>query len=463
MKSLIWTFIFMLVSIPAWAAKPPVITTTSCPQGQATVVYGGCTVQGKWGTKPYTFSVFSGSLPTSLSLNASTGAITGTPTVVGTFSFVIRLTDSNGSPKTYNQQLYIKILATPVPPANPVVITTSTPLPAGLVSSAYTTTVQASGGSGTYTFTVPVGTLPAGLTINSSSGAITGTPTAPGTSSFTVKATDTSTVPSSAQQNYYIAISNPSPAPTYLFQDDFESGNLAAWTYSQGETIQSTIKHAGTYAAQAHYVVCGDSTNPACGASHQDEDLFMDKVVDTTGIPEVHVRGYFYIKSPEAGATTHAAKKLFYFMSDPGGTPTIGWSQGIGVWDLNPGTGPLNMSWFLQNGAIGGNSFNIDCGSTNPPTPITGLGCNLQYNTWYSLEERITYNTLAGPTWNGQVQIWINGTSVLNITGWSLNRDSGLPLKFFGIGFQVDRTNYLPVDEYRYWDDIKIGTSYIGP
>jgi hypothetical protein len=52
------------------------------------------TVQG--GTSPYTFAVTSGALPTSTTLNSSSGVISGTPTVAGTFTFTITVTDSLG-------------------------------------------------------------------------------------------------------------------------------------------------------------------------------------------------------------------------------------------------------------------------------------------------------------------------------------------------------------------------------
>src|SRR6202007_2451428 len=68
----------------------------------------------------------------------------------------------------------------------------SLPCPAttkGDVSSAFNSQVTASGGSGSYIYSV-VGTLPAGLSLNTSTGAITGTPAASGT--FNIKVTDAS-------------------------------------------------------------------------------------------------------------------------------------------------------------------------------------------------------------------------------------------------------------------------------
>lgn len=71
----------------------------------------------------------------------------------------------------------------------PLFVTTST-LPGGTVGVPYTTQqLTATGGTNSYTWSIASGTLPAGLTL-SSAGAITGTPTAAGTSAFVVSATD---------------------------------------------------------------------------------------------------------------------------------------------------------------------------------------------------------------------------------------------------------------------------------
>jgi hypothetical protein len=55
-------------------------------------------VAGSGGTGPYTFAVSSGALPTGLTLNPATGAITGVPLQAGLFSFTIRATDAGGCP-----------------------------------------------------------------------------------------------------------------------------------------------------------------------------------------------------------------------------------------------------------------------------------------------------------------------------------------------------------------------------
>jgi choice-of-anchor A domain-containing protein len=134
---------------------------------------GAMTVTG--GSAPYTFSV-SGTLPAGLSLNALTGAVTGTPTASGSFS--IKVTDKNGI--TATGTCAITIVAGPSLSCSSV---TSGEVGVAFNSGAMTVT----GGSAPYTFSVS-GTLPAGLSLNASTGAVTGTPTAAG--SFSIKVTD---------------------------------------------------------------------------------------------------------------------------------------------------------------------------------------------------------------------------------------------------------------------------------
>ena len=112
--------------------------------------------------------MLSGSLPTGLSLNPGNGAITGTPTAGGTFNFTIQATDAQPNTGTRAYTVNIGTNSLTVNPAS---------LPNGTQGVAYSQTVSASGGTGPYTYAVSAGALPAGLSLNANSGAITGTPT----------------------------------------------------------------------------------------------------------------------------------------------------------------------------------------------------------------------------------------------------------------------------------------------
>lgn len=76
------------------AAPTLVITTTVCPDATVGVAYS-CQVAVTGGTAPYTYAVTTGTLPAGLSLDGSTGLISGTPTTSGTSTFTVTVTDSS--------------------------------------------------------------------------------------------------------------------------------------------------------------------------------------------------------------------------------------------------------------------------------------------------------------------------------------------------------------------------------
>src|SRR4030095_9341396 len=155
------------------------VKPATLPNGTVGVAYSQ-TVSATGGTGSYTFSVSAGSLPAGLSLNAATGAITGTPTTAATSNFTITATDGLGATGARAYSVTI----------NPAITVNPATLPNGTVGVAYSQTVSATGGTGSYTFSVSAGSLPAGLSLNAATGAITGTPTAVATSNFTITATD---------------------------------------------------------------------------------------------------------------------------------------------------------------------------------------------------------------------------------------------------------------------------------
>ncbi|MGB9456253.1 MAG: Ig domain-containing protein [Bryobacteraceae bacterium] len=163
---------------------------------------------GGYGTGTYAFSLASGALPSSVTLSAG-GALSGTPTAAGTFTFTVQVTSTLSSstaslpPLTATQSFTVVI-------ANALTISTAS-LPGGMVGTAYSQHLSATGGSTPYQWTVASGALPAGITLDATSGALSGTPTAPGSFTVTIRVTDARQ--QTATQLFTIAVAVP-PAPS---------------------------------------------------------------------------------------------------------------------------------------------------------------------------------------------------------------------------------------------------------
>lgn len=157
---------------------PLAVTTASLPTGRVDLAYS-VTLEAAGGDGSYTWDVTSGSLPAGLSLNASTGEISGTPTAPGSSSFTVQVT--SGDQLTASRQLTIDVYD--------VLTVTTSLLPTGTANAPYSQSLAANGGDGAYTWTIAAGALPDGLSLDASSGAITGAPTTEGLYDFTVQVT----------------------------------------------------------------------------------------------------------------------------------------------------------------------------------------------------------------------------------------------------------------------------------
>src|SRR3989338_1408513 len=159
-------------------APPPTIATTNLPVAEVSSPYSQ-TLQALGGTTPYTWSVISGNLPTGLTLNSSTGEISGIPTDSYDYNFTVQVADANS--KMATQALSISV--------NPPVITTAAFLSANIGES-YSQILEVAGGVAPYNWSLFRGNLPSGLNLNGSTGVISGIPTAAGVYAFIVKVQD---------------------------------------------------------------------------------------------------------------------------------------------------------------------------------------------------------------------------------------------------------------------------------
>ncbi len=208
----------LLIDISTFLAPPVTVTNSSLPAGIINQQYQAqLTASG--GLPPYTWNITSGSLPPGVSLNQNTGAIAGTPSTTGTFQFTAQATDSQNNPGS--AQLSITI--------NTGTLTVTTmQLPAGTQTVPYQATLGAAGGMPPYTWSIISGMLPSGLSLDSNTGVIFGTPTVGGPSNFMVQVTDSAEQTATAPLQLVIdaQLTNSAFSGYYAFSlSGFQNGN----------------------------------------------------------------------------------------------------------------------------------------------------------------------------------------------------------------------------------------------
>jgi hypothetical protein len=168
------------IGCPVITINPPVLPAVTQYNAMTPVTFSAV-----GGRSPYVWSA--ASVPAGLVFNSATATLSGTATVVpGTYNVVVNLTDKSGCPATKTYALVV---------SPPSITISPTILPQGTVGTPYTqaltaTIVGSAVPAQTWTWSTESGSLPAGLTLNSSTGVISGTPLAAASTAFTVRATN---------------------------------------------------------------------------------------------------------------------------------------------------------------------------------------------------------------------------------------------------------------------------------
>lgn len=364
---------FSITIIPQLA----ITTTSPLPNGITNTSYTGVTLASTGGSGAVVWSLTGGTtLPANLSLNPSTGAITGTPTTAGTFSFTVQAADS-GTP----QQKVTKVFSITI--LQQLVITTSAALRTGSVTTPYSVTLASSGGTGAVTWALASGsTLPGGLTLTSV-GVLAGTPTTAGTFNFSITATDSGVPPQTATVAFTLtitpklAITTPSqPSGTlgtaYSATVQTNNGGIAPYTWSwiaqAGSSlppglsiapgtgvISGTPTSAGTFNVTASVADSSTPTAQTASANFTISIATAPLSVATTGLPN-GVLGQAY-----TGAVLQSA----------GGNPPVTWSISAGAlptWaTLTASTGAITGT----PNATGTTNFTVKATDSTTPTAQT--------------------------------------------------------------------------------------------
>lgn len=330
----------------AAAGVQPEITTISLPTWQ--VGRNSSYTMTASGTTPITWTK-SGNLPTGMTFS-SAGVLSGTPTTAGQTRFSVTATNNYGSD---TRSIILNVTQTGTRPS-----ITTTSLPAGQVGQAYSQTLAASG-TAPITWTRTSGTLPTGLSL-SSAGVISGTPTAGGSFTFTVRASNSLgndsksftvsiTVPTTPGDDVnltgyagYALTYQLTPAGTWTRT----SGSLpSGMSLSRSGLLSGRPSRAGSYSAT---LSCATTTSSAKSKSSKNTK---------SGIVTVKVN--FTINAKPIKPTIKTS-------SLPAGVVGTAYSQPIAV----TGTAPVTLT---VTGLPAGLSFNSSTGyiTGTPTTPGT--------------------------------------------------------------------------------------------
>ncbi|HUB66305.1 MAG TPA: putative Ig domain-containing protein [Candidatus Methylacidiphilales bacterium] len=213
---------------------PPTITTGSpLPSGGVGTAYNQ-TLAASGGTTPYTWSLSSGSLPVGLSLSTS-GAIGGTPTTAGTATFTVQVADANQATATQTFSLTIQ----PPPP----IITSATGATA-VDGTSYSYQITATNNPTSF----GASGLPAGLSVNTSTGLISGTPSASGDFNVTISATGSggTTTATLSMAVYASPLPFPNPLPPTALIPPLSSYTVPGYlTVSASSEYWNLAQHYG--------------------------------------------------------------------------------------------------------------------------------------------------------------------------------------------------------------------------
>ena len=167
------------------ATSVQIVSSSTLPKGQTSKTYTSYQLEACGGTAPYTWTDPNSDVPLGLTLGSS-GLITGTPTKAGTHTFLIRAKDSASSPRSDSK--YFTLVVAP----SALAIATASSLASATECTAYSTTLSATGGTGSYSWKFASATQKPSWLSLSSLGVLSGTPTTPTSTpySFTIELSD---------------------------------------------------------------------------------------------------------------------------------------------------------------------------------------------------------------------------------------------------------------------------------
>lgn len=409
------------------------ITTTSLKpwtQGVNYSIAPAQSIAASGGTAPYSFTLVGGGLPTGMSLSAP-GVLSGVPGASGSFSFTVQASDSLAQTTTQTFELVIN------PP--PSILTSSLPL--GVVGVAYLQTVRSTGGTLPNTWSISTGSLPGGLTFNTGTGIISGTPTAPGNYPVTFTLTDSTGASISRamaiQINSILDITNPTSGagspPDALFGTDY----VYTFVGTGGTSPYSWSVIAGS-------LPLGLSLNPFTGALTGSPlatgtfafSLQLQDTIATTVVKNFQIK----VSQPLSIATSSLSD---WTQGSPGYSQTIAATGGDGSaysWSISAGALPDGLTLNQASGLVTGTPSVVTAPANSNFTVTVSSGSLTAFKNlsiFINAPLQITTTSLGNGVLNA---LYLNGQLLL--TGgkgpylWSMNAGAlpaGLVLSSSGL------------------------------
>ncbi len=262
------------------------------------------TLAADGGKPPYAWTILSGTLPAGLTL-ASNGVIQGTATTSGSFSFTVKVTDSSGQTATAPESISVR----------PALSITTVSLPNVDVERQYSQSLNAIGGTAPVSWSVVSGNLPAGISLDPSSGSISGWPTAAGSQTFTVRVTDAFQISADAtltlMVNSALTISTTSLSDGETGLDYNQTLAASSGTPPYNWTIVSGALPPGLMLNSATGVVQGTPTTP--GLSQ-----FVAMVGDSAGRLATGLVSINVVPPLASGNPQFGVQQLLQISADPG-------------------------------------------------------------------------------------------------------------------------------------------------
>jgi hypothetical protein len=409
---------------------PPAISVSLTPSAQAKIDQGQ--------TLSFTATVSNDS-----SNKGVTWAVSGAPcsgVACGTFANSTTSAATYNAPTSVSANMTVAVQATSIADTtksastavvvSPLPSITTPTLASGVVGTAYSAALQASGGTGSLIWNLASGSsLPAGLSL-SAAGAISGTPTAAGTSTFTVKVTDSSQGqpgPVSATQQLSLMIAS---APLTIVTTSLPNATVAVaysaplqasggtapytWTVASGSSLPSglTLSGSGT-----NWSLSGTPT--ATGTSNF--SLTVTDSAKPTAASKTQALSLTVGASAVCGSGNEGALSGQYAFS-LGGYNASGFMAAIGSFTAD-GSGHITAGSVDSNGV----SLGVKNGSVTPSGSSYSVGsdnrgCATIVTPFYTFKTRFALDATSGAATGGAIQEWEPASSQYIASGLILKQ-----------------------------------------